>query len=76
MHANPIRVIFLVWIFIYFLFKIPEDMENFTITLLNATGGARMGNILNASLQINKNDDPIYFSGKKFTVYEGSSERL
>ncbi|XP_044225055.1 adhesion G-protein coupled receptor V1 isoform X2 [Thunnus albacares] len=42
--------------------EIPEDMENFTITLLNATGGARMGNILNASLQINKNDDPIYFS--------------
>eukprot|EP00064_Thunnus_orientalis_P005520 superscaffoldBa00000542_g5534 len=46
------------------LFSVPdEDMENFTITLLNATGGARMGNILNASLQINKNDDPIYFSG-------------
>lgn len=40
-------------------------MENFTITLLNATGGARMGNILKANLQINKNDDPIYFSGKK-----------
>lgn len=59
-----------------FLFKIPEDMENFTITLLNATGGARMGNILSANLQINKNDDPIYFSGKNFTIYEGSSERL
>uniref|UniRef100_UPI0037E7935A adhesion G-protein coupled receptor V1 n=1 Tax=Semicossyphus pulcher TaxID=241346 RepID=UPI0037E7935A len=42
--------------------EIPEDMENFTITLLNATGGARLGNKLNASLQINKNDDPIYFS--------------
>ncbi|XP_037338537.2 adhesion G-protein coupled receptor V1 [Pungitius pungitius] len=42
--------------------EIPEDMENFTITLLNATGGARLGNILNANLQINKNDDPIYFS--------------
>ncbi|XP_040011455.1 adhesion G-protein coupled receptor V1 [Xiphias gladius] len=40
----------------------PEDMENFTITLLNATGGARLGNLLNANLQINKNDDPIYFS--------------
>lgn len=39
-------------------------MENFTITVLNATGGARLGNILNAYLQINKNDDPIYFSGK------------
>uniref|UniRef100_A0A667YA34 Adhesion G-protein coupled receptor V1 n=1 Tax=Myripristis murdjan TaxID=586833 RepID=A0A667YA34_9TELE len=38
------------------------DMENFTITLINATGGARLGNVLNASLQINKNDDPIYFA--------------
>uniref|UniRef100_A0A3Q3J0J5 Adhesion G-protein coupled receptor V1 n=1 Tax=Monopterus albus TaxID=43700 RepID=A0A3Q3J0J5_MONAL len=42
--------------------EIPEDMENFSITLLNAAGGARLGNILNANLQINKNDDPIYFS--------------
>ncbi|KAK1892564.1 Adhesion G-protein coupled receptor V1, partial [Dissostichus eleginoides] len=42
--------------------EIPEDMENFTITVLNATGGARLGSILTASLQINKNDDPIYFS--------------
>uniref|UniRef100_A0A667Y0L3 Adhesion G-protein coupled receptor V1 n=1 Tax=Myripristis murdjan TaxID=586833 RepID=A0A667Y0L3_9TELE len=42
--------------------EIPEDMENFTITLINATGGARLGNVLNASLQINKNDDPIYFA--------------
>ncbi|XP_077943744.1 adhesion G-protein coupled receptor V1 [Gasterosteus aculeatus] len=42
--------------------EIPENMENFTITLLNATGGARLGNILHANLQINKNDDPIYFS--------------
>uniref|UniRef100_A0A672JI01 Adhesion G-protein coupled receptor V1 n=1 Tax=Salarias fasciatus TaxID=181472 RepID=A0A672JI01_SALFA len=42
--------------------EIPEDEENFTITLLNATGGARLGTILNANLQINKNDDPIYFA--------------
>ncbi|XP_070760191.1 adhesion G-protein coupled receptor V1 [Enoplosus armatus] len=42
--------------------EIPEDMENFTITVLNATGGARLGNTLTANLQINKNDDPIYFS--------------
>ncbi|XP_071260291.1 adhesion G-protein coupled receptor V1-like isoform X2 [Salvelinus alpinus] len=42
--------------------EIPEAMENFTITLLNATGGARLGNILNASLHINKNDNPIYFA--------------
>ncbi|XP_026994314.2 adhesion G-protein coupled receptor V1 isoform X1 [Tachysurus fulvidraco] len=42
--------------------EVPEGVEMFTITLLNATGGARLGNILNASLQINKNDDPIYFA--------------
>ncbi|KAJ8414918.1 hypothetical protein AAFF_G00024410 [Aldrovandia affinis] len=42
--------------------EIPEDTEDFTITLLNATGGARLGNLLNASLQIRKNDDPIYFA--------------
>uniref|UniRef100_A0A3B4G959 Adhesion G-protein coupled receptor V1 n=1 Tax=Pundamilia nyererei TaxID=303518 RepID=A0A3B4G959_9CICH len=42
--------------------EIPEEMENFTITLLNATGGARLGNIVSSNLWINKNDDPIYFS--------------
>ncbi|XP_014844179.1 PREDICTED: G-protein coupled receptor 98 isoform X1 [Poecilia mexicana] len=42
--------------------EIPEDKENFTVTLSNATGGARLGNTLSASLWINKNDDPIYFS--------------
>uniref|UniRef100_A0A3Q3GBS3 Adhesion G-protein coupled receptor V1 n=1 Tax=Labrus bergylta TaxID=56723 RepID=A0A3Q3GBS3_9LABR len=42
--------------------ELPEDMENFTITLLNATGGARLGNKLSAILHINKNDDSIYFS--------------
>ncbi|XP_068166577.1 adhesion G-protein coupled receptor V1 [Antennarius striatus] len=42
--------------------EIPEDMENFTITVLNATGGVRLGGILNASLFVSKNDDPIYFS--------------
>ncbi|XP_068617051.1 adhesion G-protein coupled receptor V1 [Brachionichthys hirsutus] len=42
--------------------EIPEDMENFTITVLNTTGGARLGGILNASLHVRKNDDPIYFS--------------
>ncbi|XP_029019275.1 adhesion G-protein coupled receptor V1 isoform X2 [Betta splendens] len=42
--------------------EIPEDKENFTIKLLNATGGARLGNTLSATLCIDKNDDPIYFS--------------
>lgn len=46
------------------LSKVPEAMENFTITLVSATGGARLGKILNANLQIIKNDDPIFFSGK------------
>ncbi|XP_035235780.1 adhesion G-protein coupled receptor V1 isoform X2 [Anguilla anguilla] len=41
--------------------EIPEDEEHFTITLLNATGGARLGNMLNASIRIRKNDDPISF---------------
>ncbi|XP_062310079.1 adhesion G-protein coupled receptor V1 [Osmerus eperlanus] len=42
--------------------EIPEEVENFTVTLLNVTGGARLGNALNASLWINRNDDPIFFS--------------
>lgn len=49
---------------VLFPHKIPEAMENFTITLLGATGGARLGNILDASLHINKNDNPIYFAGE------------
>lgn len=46
------------------LFKIPEATENFTVTAVKAEGGARLGKILNAKLQIIKNDDPIFFSGK------------
>lgn len=46
------------------LLKIPEATENFTITVVEATGGARLGNIRNADLQIIKNDDPIFFSGE------------
>ncbi|XP_051546873.1 adhesion G-protein coupled receptor V1 isoform X1 [Myxocyprinus asiaticus] len=42
--------------------EIPEKAENFTITLLSTLGGARLGNILNASLRIRENDDPIYFA--------------
>uniref|UniRef100_G1KP04 Adhesion G-protein coupled receptor V1 n=1 Tax=Anolis carolinensis TaxID=28377 RepID=G1KP04_ANOCA len=41
---------------------IPEEMEVFFISLFNNTGGARMGNITTATLQITKNDDPIYFA--------------
>ncbi|XP_029685938.1 LOW QUALITY PROTEIN: adhesion G-protein coupled receptor V1 [Takifugu rubripes] len=42
--------------------QIPEATENFTIAVVKATGGARLGNIRNADLQIIKNDDPIFFS--------------
>ncbi|XP_077457045.1 adhesion G-protein coupled receptor V1 [Stigmatopora argus] len=42
--------------------EIPESLENFTITLLNVSGGARLGNRVTANFQISKNDDPIYFS--------------
>ncbi|XP_039767131.1 adhesion G-protein coupled receptor V1 [Ornithorhynchus anatinus] len=42
--------------------EIPEEMEEFTVNLFNATGGARMGNITTAILRIRKNDDPIYFA--------------
>uniref|UniRef100_A0A8C9WGZ3 Adhesion G-protein coupled receptor V1 n=1 Tax=Scleropages formosus TaxID=113540 RepID=A0A8C9WGZ3_SCLFO len=41
--------------------EIPEDTEFFTVLLVNVTGGARLGNYLNASLQIYKNDDQISF---------------
>ncbi|KAK9974393.1 hypothetical protein ABG768_022494 [Culter alburnus] len=42
--------------------EIPEKIENFTITLLNTTGGARLGSNLSARLSIRENDDPIYFA--------------
>ncbi|XP_004678196.1 PREDICTED: G-protein coupled receptor 98 [Condylura cristata] len=41
---------------------IPEEMEEFTIILLNATGGAKIGNKTTATLRITGNDDPIYFA--------------
>ncbi|XP_058512174.1 adhesion G-protein coupled receptor V1 [Ochotona princeps] len=42
--------------------EIPEEMEEFTIILLNATGGAKLGNETAATLRIQRNDDPIYFA--------------
>ncbi|XP_076995276.1 adhesion G-protein coupled receptor V1 [Tamandua tetradactyla] len=42
--------------------EIPEELEEFTITLLNATGGAKIGNKTTAALRIRRNDDPIYFA--------------
>ncbi|NWW69684.1 GPR98 protein, partial [Climacteris rufus] len=42
--------------------EVPEELEIFIIRLFNATGGARLGNITSAFLQIARNDDPIYFA--------------
>ncbi|XP_036887970.1 adhesion G-protein coupled receptor V1 [Sturnira hondurensis] len=54
--------------------EIPEEMEEFTITLLNATGGAKIGNKTTATLRIRRNDDPIYFAEPRVVrVQEGES---
>ncbi|XP_054253432.1 adhesion G-protein coupled receptor V1 [Indicator indicator] len=54
--------------------EIPEEMEVFVISLFNATGGARLGNITSAILQITRNDDPIYFAEPlTVSVKEGSA---
>ncbi|XP_061673206.1 adhesion G-protein coupled receptor V1 isoform X2 [Syngnathoides biaculeatus] len=42
--------------------EIPEGLENFIVTLVNTSGGARLGSRVSANFQISKNDDPIYFS--------------
>ncbi|XP_051498511.1 adhesion G-protein coupled receptor V1 [Apus apus] len=53
--------------------EVPEEMELFIISLFNATGGARLGNITSAILKISRNDDPIYFSDPlTVSVEEGS----
>ncbi|XP_059551072.1 adhesion G-protein coupled receptor V1 [Myotis daubentonii] len=54
--------------------EIPEEMEEFTITLLNATGGAKIGNKTTAILRIRRNDDPIYFAEPRIVrVQEGET---
>ncbi|NXM57764.1 GPR98 protein, partial [Illadopsis cleaveri] len=53
--------------------EVPEEMEVFIIRLFNATGGARLGNITSAFLQITRNDDPIYFAEPlTMSIAEGS----
>ncbi|XP_075693474.1 adhesion G-protein coupled receptor V1 [Rhinoderma darwinii] len=42
--------------------EIPEEKEVFIITIFNPTGGARMGNVTTATLEINKNDEAIFFA--------------
>ncbi|XP_039203977.1 adhesion G-protein coupled receptor V1 isoform X7 [Crotalus tigris] len=52
--------------------EIPEEMEVFIISLFNTTGGASLGNITTATLQITKNDYPIYFADPVILkVHEG-----
>ncbi|XP_039615272.1 adhesion G-protein coupled receptor V1 [Polypterus senegalus] len=54
--------------------ELPEDLETFSVTLYNATGGARLGNALTATLQITKNDYPIYFVGPPIVrIQEGET---
>ncbi|KAE8635798.1 hypothetical protein XENTR_v10002742 [Xenopus tropicalis] len=57
--------------------EIPEPKETFTLNLLNATGGARMGSIITAKLEINKNDDAVFFKEPVVIwVEEGQSANL
>ncbi|KAM8960806.1 adhesion G-protein coupled receptor V1 [Pelodytes ibericus] len=54
--------------------EIPEHKETFILTLLNPTGGVRMGNITTAKLEINKNDDAVFFAEPvEVWVEEGES---
>ncbi|XP_069912554.1 adhesion G-protein coupled receptor V1 [Oryctolagus cuniculus] len=54
--------------------EVPEEMEEFTIILVNATGGAKVGNKTVALLRIRRNDDPIYFAEPRVArVREGES---
>uniref|UniRef100_A0A8C3GX81 Adhesion G-protein coupled receptor V1 n=1 Tax=Corvus moneduloides TaxID=1196302 RepID=A0A8C3GX81_CORMO len=55
------------------IYSLPDEMEVFIIRLFNATGGARLGNITSAFLQITRNDDPIYFAEPlTVSITEGS----
>ncbi|OXB72852.1 UNVERIFIED_CONTAM: hypothetical protein H355_000852 [Colinus virginianus] len=54
--------------------EVPEEREVFIISLVSVTGGARLGNVTTAILQIAENDDPIYFAEPlTVTVQEGSA---
>ncbi|XP_037657723.1 adhesion G-protein coupled receptor V1 [Choloepus didactylus] len=54
--------------------EIPEELEEFAITLLNVTGGAKIVNKTTATLRIRRNDDPIYFAEPRvISVQEGGT---
>ncbi|XP_056394317.1 adhesion G-protein coupled receptor V1 isoform X2 [Hyla sarda] len=42
--------------------EIPEEKEVFTISIFNPTGGAKMGNVTTATLEIDRNDDAVFFA--------------
>ncbi|KAM9330953.1 adhesion G-protein coupled receptor V1 [Gastrophryne carolinensis] len=42
--------------------EIPEEKERFSVMLFNLLGGARMGAVTTATLEINKNDDAVFFA--------------
>ena len=44
--------------------QLPEGDEPFTLTLTRPTNRAVLGEHLNATIVIQKNDDAIYFKGK------------
>uniref|UniRef100_A0A1I8J347 Cadherin domain-containing protein n=1 Tax=Macrostomum lignano TaxID=282301 RepID=A0A1I8J347_9PLAT len=53
---------------------IPEDQEQFTVTLFNVTGGASLGSRAQAFVYIDQNDSPVYFSAPStLRVNEGQS---
>ncbi|XP_053555694.1 LOW QUALITY PROTEIN: adhesion G-protein coupled receptor V1 [Bombina bombina] len=42
--------------------EVPEEKETFILRLLNANGEARIGSVSTAMLEINKNDDAVFFA--------------
>ncbi|XP_030832667.1 adhesion G-protein coupled receptor V1 isoform X3 [Strongylocentrotus purpuratus] len=57
--------------------QIPEGSESFTITVSNPTGGSRLGAPATATLNINKNDDAVFFEDPvNVTVNEPGSVTL
>ncbi|KAM4808264.1 adhesion G-protein coupled receptor V1 [Rhinophrynus dorsalis] len=50
--------------------EIPEENETFILTLLNPAGGARLGNVITAKLEIRKNDDAVFFADPSVVFVE------
>ena len=65
----PIIIPTLLLFYSMFCLQIPEGLETFQINLTSATGGAVIGQTSMASVLINKNDDAIYFVGKKYSKH-------